>query len=85
MPRGKSTSAPRIVFVAATTHVRTPGSKYPTLLTAGEAWHATDPLVEANPWAFTDTPSVVRGAPVAPVEQATAAPGEVRNTERAEG
>ena len=85
MPRGKSSSAPKIVFVAATTHVRAKGSKYPTLLTAGEAWYADDPLVQSHPWAFIDTPSVVRGAPGAPVEQATAAPGEVRNTERAEG
>lgn len=80
MPRGKSVS-PRIVFVAATTHVRAPGSKYPTLLTAGEAWFADDPLVRAHPWAFTDVPTVIKGTPV-PVEQATAAPGELRETTR---
>ena len=83
MPRGKS-NVPKYVFVADTCHVRTPGSKYPTLLTKGEAWYVDDPIVRAHPSLFTDVPTVIRGAP-APVEQATAAPGELRNTERAEG
>ena len=84
MPRGKQ-NAPKYVFVAETCHVRTPGSKYPTLITKGEAWYAESDIVRAHPHLFVEHPTVVnpRGwSP--PVEQATAAPGEVRTTARAE-
>lgn len=62
----------------------------------GSHWDAEDPLVKAHPDLFTDDPavglasSVHRQAPprvfVGPdVEQATAAPGEQRNTRRRNG
>jgi len=47
-------------------------------LVADEAWDASDPVVKALPGLFADRPSVVRGS-VAPVEAATAAPGEKRS------
>ncbi len=79
-------SKPRIVFVRATASVRTPGSKYPTSLHVNEPYWADSPLVLARPELFSDTPSVVfpQGwTPAdAPVEQASAAPGEKRATRR---
>jgi hypothetical protein len=74
---------PKIVFARATTSLRDSGSKYPTTIREGEAWHATHPLVVANPDAFSDDPPVVhpRGWDP-PVEQASAAPGEKRATNR---
>lgn len=53
-------------------------------LTANSVWRANDPFVVAHPEMFADTPEVVetssgavyRGA----VEQASAAPGEKRNS-----
>jgi hypothetical protein len=67
-----------------TTSLRT-GSKYPTAIHAGEAWHAEHPLVLANPGAFGDEPPVIhpRGwTPPPVVEQASAAPGELRTARR---
>lgn len=43
----------------------------------GEAWAADDPLVKARPGLFSNEPPTVRRT-AAPVEQATAAPGEKR-------
>lgn len=43
----------------------------------GEVWAASDPLVRANPDAFSETPVRI-GHTVPIVEQATAAPGERR-------
>jgi hypothetical protein len=63
-------------------------------INAGEAWAADDPVVEARPDLFADAPESVRrsGGRIAerkrrrgsdaPVERATAAPGEKRDTER---
>jgi hypothetical protein len=56
-------------------------------LHAGEAWDADDALVKARPELFTDQPVVVRatgpsGVVDRPVEQATRAPGEKRQTRR---
>ena len=53
----------------------------------GEPWDIDDPFVKARPELFDDTPKVVRttrskSAVRAPVEQATAAPGETRKTTR---
>ena len=58
----------------------------------GETWYADDPMVKANPSLFTDDPRTAGirttaplpeadqlGRPDAPVEQATAAPGERRS------
>jgi hypothetical protein len=53
-------------------------------LTAGEPWYADHPLVVDNPDSFSDEP--INPKPhgwSAPVEQATAAPGETRTTRRA--
>ncbi|MFI6681886.1 hypothetical protein [Kribbella sp. NPDC050470] len=49
-----------------------------------EAWDADDPIVKARPDLFSDEPSVVRGVrkPAAPVETATAEPGEKRTRTR---
>lgn len=76
-------AAPKIVFAQATASVREPGSKYPTTVHRGTAWHASCPIVTAHPDLFDATPPEVfpRGW-VAPVEQATAAPGEKRTTTR---
>lgn len=52
----------------------------------GEAWRADDPVVQRRPELFKDTPKVVRTTlprhlrQERPVEQATAAPGEMRAT-----
>lgn len=57
----------------------------------GEPWDADDPFVKARPEMFTAEPPFVRRtterkAPsTARVEQATAAPGEVRQTKRGPG
>jgi hypothetical protein len=74
----------KIKFARATTSLRGRGSKYPTTVREGEAWHADHPLVVDHPDAFSDDPPVVhpRGWEP-PVEQASAAPGEKRATRRA--
>lgn len=46
-----------------------------------EAWPDNDPAVKERPELFTDSPLDPRGT--RPVEQATDAPGEQRNTKRA--
>lgn len=43
-----------------------------------QVWDANDPVVKALPQFFTDAPSKVQST----VEQATAKPGEKRNTRR---
>lgn len=53
----------------------------------GEPWDADDPFVKARPQLFDAEPpfirtTVARKAPTMAVEQATAAPGETRNTRR---
>lgn len=55
----------------------------PLHFTKGEAWHAGDAFVRANPGLFADQPPTVRGtaptpAESAPVERATRRPGERR-------
>jgi hypothetical protein len=75
---------PKIRFARATTSLRSRGSKYPTQVHVGEAWHADHPLVIDHPDAFSDTPPVVFPTGWTPtVEQASAAPGETRATRRA--
>ncbi len=50
-------------------------------LKPGDCWAADDPVVLQHPGLFQDEPIPRRSVPV--VEQATAAPGERRNTRRA--
>jgi hypothetical protein len=82
--KSKPASAFRWVFAIGDTSLRTPGSKYPTIVPRGHALSADDPLVRAHPSAFSDTPVLVwpRGFAPPAVEQATAAPGETRDTGR---
>jgi hypothetical protein len=84
MPRPKKTPARAYVFATATVSVREPGSKYPTSVPQGSAWFADCPLVESHPDLFSPDPPEVfpRGWQSQPVEQATAAPGELRTTGR---
>lgn len=50
----------------------------------GDPWPADDPFVKARPEFFaSDPPSATVRRTSAPIEQATAAPGERRNTRRA--
>lgn len=77
----------KVKFARAAVSLREPGSKYPTSVKEGSAWHADHPLVVANPSLFSDDPPEVlpRGwKPEPAVEQATAAPGEKRTTRRAD-
>jgi len=82
----------RVKFASYTASVREAGSKYPTSVQKGTAWHADHPLVLAHPDMFADDPPEVlpRGwkpekvvEPV--VEQATAAPGEKRGARPTNG
>jgi hypothetical protein len=83
MPRAKPTRR-AYVFAADTVSVREPGSKYPTIVHKGEVWHADCPMVQAHPALFSpDPPEVHPRGWSPPVEQATAAPGEKRDTGRA--
>jgi hypothetical protein len=72
------------VFALDTFSVREVGSKYPTTIHKGTAWHADCPVVQQNSDSFSPTPPEVfpRGWQPAPVEQATAAPGEQRDSGR---
>jgi hypothetical protein len=70
----------RIVYAAADCVVRHDNT---TLrLVTGQAWDADDPFVKSRPDLFASEPGVVCRSGPAPVEQATAAPGERRNTRR---
>lgn len=71
-----------LVYATAATSVRWRGGI--VRLAEGDAWDADDPFVRSNPGFFAEDPTKVhhsRGAE-APVEQATAAPGEKRSTRR---
>lgn len=84
MPRGQSKHPDQsYVFALDTTSIREPGSKYPTTVPKGSVWHADCPLVKANPRMFSfDPPEVFPRGWVPPVEQTTAAPGELRDSVR---
>jgi len=47
-----------------------------------DVWDADDPFVQARPELFDSVPRVIRRTGPAPVEQATANPGQVRKTTR---
>lgn len=73
----------KYVFARDTCAVRTPGSKYPTTVHKGSAWHANCDLVKSHPDLFSpDPPEVHPRGWQAPVEQASASPGEKRSTRR---
>jgi hypothetical protein len=83
MARPKKTPQKEYVFAQATTSIREPGSKYPTTIHKGTAWHADSPIVKSHPDFFSsDPPEVFPRGWVSPVEELTAAPGEVRDTDR---
>lgn len=75
------------VFCQANTTVAT-GDGVPLRLQMGEHWPASDPIVTAHPDLFTPDPRYGMRYSVpplgwdAPVEAATAAPGERRSTAR---
>jgi len=79
---------PAHVFVRQTCGVSLGSERI--MLTAGEAWDATDPVVLANPDAFAPVPTRVRSFDAGSIrtsnadvlEQATARPGERRSTRR---
>jgi hypothetical protein len=76
MPRGKAPDSPRYVFALDTVAVRKP---FPLTVIRGDVWHADHPIVLAHPDLFSADPPVVHPRNwVPPVEQATAAPGELR-------
>jgi hypothetical protein len=76
----------RYVFAKNTFSAREPGSKYPTTVPQGSVWHADCPMVTSHPAEFSDEPPVVFPRGWQPkVEQATAAPGEVRDSGRDDG
>jgi hypothetical protein len=82
MPR-TTRKTPRYVFAIDTVAVRTSDSPYPTRVHRGEVWHADHPFVVAHPDLFSDTHPTPHPRGWEPaVEQATAAPGELRTTAR---
>jgi hypothetical protein len=85
MSRPKSAPTSKYVFARATTQVREAGNKYPTLVQEGTVWWPDCAIVKAHPDLFSADPPVVnpRGWVPAVVEQATAAPGETRDSGRA--
>jgi hypothetical protein len=75
----------KVKYALDTVSVRERGSKYPTQVHKGTAWHADYPLVVDHPDLFADNPTDVlpRGwQPPPAVEQASAAPGELRTARR---
>ncbi len=78
----------KVKFARDTVSVREAGSKYPTTVQRGSAWHADHPIVLANPSLFEDDPPEVLPRGWKPekaepaVEQATSAPGELRTARR---
>jgi hypothetical protein len=77
-----------IVIALRSATVATPGSRYPTTVRAGEAWHSESDIVKAHPGLFSSDQSRAKGAPAArddrPVESATRAPGEKSRARRVE-
>jgi hypothetical protein len=73
-----------IVYARSTVNLAHNGQRIP--VRAGEPWDAGDPLVARYPDMFADNLSAVRTtltpSGMLPVERATAAPGERRNTRR---
>lgn len=76
----------RIVYANTSAVVAHGGLRIP--IRTGEPWDGDDALVKAHPELFVDGPASVRstrdpsGVIDLPVERATAAPGEKRNTRK---
>jgi hypothetical protein len=66
----------RLVQPKATVSVHIPATDTFETLRVGEAWYADDPVVKARPDLFE------MGDEDAPVEEATAVPGDKRSTRR---
>lgn len=78
----------RVVYATATCSVAMPQGGQ-LQVREGSHWPEDDPLVRAHPDLFSDDPAAGlmysrKPAEEAPVEQATAGPGERRNVRRAE-
>jgi hypothetical protein len=77
-----------VKFAQGTELVHLPGGETVRVI-KGTHWPATDPIVRARPELFTDDPrfgmlyTVEPDGYDAPIEQATAGPGERRNARRA--
>lgn len=72
------------VYASATTILAHEGEK--VRIYEGEVWAGSDPVVLANPSLFSAKPTKLRRTtPEAPVETATAAPGEKRSTRKPKG
>ena len=80
----------KIVYATADASVTDPSSGAPGMIRKGTHWSADDPVVKAHPDLFSEDPrwglaySVEPEGWDAPVEQATAAPGERRVVRRVE-
>lgn len=73
---------PHIVFAQASLSTQNPLTGLLVSIHEGEAWYADDPFVKARPDFFGEDPPKIRGERSAPVESASAAPGEKRATKR---
>jgi len=77
----------KVVYANTTTHVAS-SRGHTVLLVIGTHWPDNDPLVKAHPELFSDDARFglnFSSPPVedaAPIEQATAVPGEKRNVKR---
>jgi uncharacterized Fe-S cluster protein YjdI len=69
-------------YAKSTTIIAHEGEK--VRLYEGEVWSAADPVVKGHPELFADKPTKLRRTvpEAAPVETATAVPGEKRTTRR---
>ena len=78
----------KVVYATTTSLVTDPSTGVRGKVQKGTHWPADDPVVKANPDLFSEDPrwgmnySVEPDGYDAPVEQATAAPGERRQTRR---
>lgn len=88
MARSKSPTPQLYVFAAATATLRVPGTVWRFPVEEGKAYWADHPAVLAHPAAFTADPPRIfptdwtPAVESVPVEQATAAPGEQRESGR---
>jgi hypothetical protein len=77
----------RVVYATTQKRIELPDGGF-AVIPKGSHWPADDPIVQAHPDAFSDDPrwgmlySTEPAGYNAPVEQATAAPGELRMTRR---
>ena len=78
----------KYVFARATASLTVPGTVWRFAVEEGKAYWADHPVVEAHPSSFSPDPIVILprdwepASREAPVEQATAAPGEKRAARR---